>query len=279
MDRLNRKDKLIATNRIGPELVAYAILFSECRRLKDRTALLSHLLKVPLRLLYKAFRKNFSRNLSRDIMITNASGTFLCGRSLNTCRIASSFHEKVVQRHIRLQRGVFIDVGSHIGKYTIPVARVLDQRGTVVSLEPEPDNFSLLRRNLALNHLSNVHAFQMACSSEDGEAVLYVDPVATTLHSLHIEDACREKKRIRVQTARLDTIIRTLALDRVDLIKIDTEGAELEVLEGSKTILGRHHPRIVFEAWNATYLDAIRHFLDPFGYRITPLDKTNHVAS
>lgn len=271
-------NKIISPNRIVSDLIAYAVLFREGYNTRDRLALLSYFLTAPLRFYYKILGKEFTRRLPVDVKIKNASGIFLCGRSLNTCRIASSYHEKNIRNYIRLQRGVFIDVGSHIGKYTVPVARMLGNKGTVVSIEPEPENFSLLCKNLSLNNLDNVHPLQVACSHEDGETALYVDKIATTLHSIHADNFPKGQKTITVKTLKLNTVIRNLDLARVDLIKIDTEGAELDVLRGSNHILQKYHPRIVFEAWSRMYLDKITIALSPFGYTITPIDRTNYVA-
>ena len=142
----------------------------------------------------------------------------------------------------------------------------------------EPENFSILCKNLDLNNLGNVHPFQVACSQKDGETTLYVDKIATTLHSIYADNTVRGRKNITVKTCKLDTIVRNLELDRVDLIKIDTEGAELDVILGSNHILRKFHPRIVFEAWSRMYLDKITISLSPFGYTIVPIDRTNYVA-
>jgi FkbM family methyltransferase len=270
--------KNMKPDRIVSDLIAYAILLKEGYNTRDKLAILRYFLMSPLRFYYKALGREFTRRLPVDVKIKNASGIFFCGRSLNSCRIASSYHEKNIQNHIRLQRGVFIDVGAHIGKYTVPVARMLGNKGTVISVEPEPENFSILNKNLSLNNLDNVHPFQVACSQEDGETTLYVDKIATTLHSIHADETARDRRSIIVRTFTLDTIVRNLELARVDLIKIDTEGAELEVIQGSNHILQKYHPRIVFEAWSRMYLDKIAGLLSPFGYKVAPIDRTNYVA-
>jgi hypothetical protein len=64
----------------------------------------------------------------------------------------------------------------------------------------------------------------------------------------------------------------------VDLLKIDAEGAEIDVLEGSSDILKNYHPRIVFEAFDSDNLDKIEKILCNFDYKIKQIKKKNYLA-
>ena len=270
---------ILRLNLVLSDLKAYTVVIRETRHLRDRLAILIYLFQFPIRTLFKAIDRDYPRRLPWETTLENKDGQFLCGRSFNACRIASTFHESAIRKYFHISRGVFIDVGSHIGKYTVRVARDLRGTGRVISIEPEPHNFSLLEQNIALNNLHNVSIFKGACSAEDGQTTLYIDGTATTLHSIHNNPGLRKTTQCIVSTWKLDTLLKTLGINRVDLIKIDTEGAELDVLKGARHTLATHHPKIVFEAWNETILEDIEKALTPFKYRIKRMDETNYIAS
>jgi len=70
-----------------------------------------------------------------------------------------------------------------------------------------------------------------------------------------------------------------LKINRVDLIKIDVEGAETFVLEGAKKTLKKYHPKIIFEAWDRGSLNECKKILHRVGYRIKKINSTNYLAT
>ena len=143
-----------------------------------------------------------------------------------------------------------IDVGAYIGAYTIWCARRVGDKGEVVALEPHPRNFTLLKRNININRLRNVKVLPYALSSYDGGATLY-SPKYRALASLrreHVEYLSGgpvEKYNVKCITLR--TLLETLNLNHVELLKLDIEGLEYKVLENSLDILDRIE-RLVVEA-------------------------------
>jgi FkbM family methyltransferase len=135
---------------------------------------------------------------------------------------------------MNIDKGVFIDVDAHVSKYTIIMTRRLEDTGVVLALSL-PVNFRYLVINLLrLNKVSNVLPFNMACYSCDGYLDLYIAR-KSGLHSLVLP---RSENKIRVKTCTLDSIIKKLHVDNVRLIKIDVEGAEIEVIkDASKQLL------------------------------------------
>jgi len=139
----------------------------------------------------------------------------------------------------------FIDVGANMGIYTLVASRLVGEAGYVIAFEPSAQSFSLLRRNIALNALTNVLALPEALSNERGRTKLYhgPDPVCNSLGRDFSWDGDSED----VATETLDNLLRRTSLRRVDAIKIDVEGAEELVLRGALNTLTRMRPAIVFE--------------------------------
>ena len=101
------------------------------------------------------------------------------------CMIQSdSFEGKLWTCFSRVESGMFIDVGAHIGKYAVKVGKKLEGTGQVFAVEPEAHNFALLQRNVAINRLGNVTCLKCACFSENTQMRLF-------LHSNPLRHALR----------------------------------------------------------------------------------------
>ncbi len=160
----------------------------------------------------------------------------------------------------RLRKGdVFFDVGAHIGRYTMLVAKRVGPLGSVIAIEPEPDNFRLLRANIDLNRLENCITVQRAIADRGGYADLHL----MHFSGWHTINQGVKLKTIRVRVSTLDDLFCELKLGRLDWIKADVEGAELRVLKGSSNTLARFHPNLIVEC-----LD------DPSGTEVSALLKT-----
>jgi len=135
-----------------------------------------------------------------------------------------------------------IDVGAHQGRYAIQFSRHVGEAGLVVAVEPEPRNLELLSRNLELNGIHNVRTIRAACWS-CRESLEFLR--STTLDLSRVSKSSRKNERL--VGLPLDDLVEELALRRVDQMKIDVEGAELEVLEGGRKMLREFRPRLFVE--------------------------------
>lgn len=138
--------------------------------------------------------------------------------------------------HYHLQHGsIVIDVGAYTGIYTIYAALQIGPKGRVIAFEPDPYNRMMLKRNIRLNGLGNV-----ICSNKglyNREAVLAFDVQGFGSHVVEGDNARKSVNRIRVTT--LDAELARLRIPRVDFVKMDVEGSELEALQGCiRTIEG-----------------------------------------
>jgi FkbM family methyltransferase len=178
--------------------------------------------------------------------------TMYLGNDLSLCLFVGGTYEPnefmFLSRMLRPGM-VFIDVGANDGLYTLFAARRVGPTGRVVALEPSRREFDRLQQNLALNGLTNVVTLPVAAGDRDGKAQLRIAGFGhegqNTLggFAYAIEGAGFET----VDVARLDRVVSDQGLGRIDVLKIDAEGAEVSVLRGAVATLGQHRPLIMFE--------------------------------
>jgi FkbM family methyltransferase len=141
-----------------------------------------------------------------------------------------------------------VDIGAHIGYYTLLASRQVGVSGKVYAFEPNPTNFYLLLRNIKLNHINNVVAVNKAVSNTNDSHRLFIDRKFSGSHSLAVNNLETKDKAesIIVETMTLDSYFDDT---RIDLIKIDAQGAEGLILEGGyKTF--KNTASILIEFWS-----------------------------
>ncbi len=129
---------------------------------------------------------------------------------------------------------IFYDIGANVGTYTCFAAAELGP-GRTVAFEPEPENVDALQKNLEINGLG-AEIVQVALSNTNGtvDLALTGNEAGEGEHSIVTDD---NGQTIEVETIRGDLVIKKRGLPKPTVIKIDVEGAELEVLRGlSSTI-------------------------------------------
>jgi len=129
-----------------------------------------------------------------------------------------------------------VDIGAHVGYYTLLAAKGVGASGRVFSFEPEPRNFGLLCRNISLNALANVFPQQKALLDRDGTHHFYLAAEAFGSHGIYRQDATAG--RIEVETTTLDELF-SGRTETVQVIKMDAEGAEPLILKGMKDVISR----------------------------------------
>jgi FkbM family methyltransferase len=165
-----------------------------------------------------------------------------------------------------------IDIGAHIGRYTITSSKQVGNTGNVVAIEADPDNFQLLKRNIALNNLTNVLPLNYAVFSTRTRMKLYEQSASAKYNSLMLARAAKTKNYVEVNADTLDSILKLNEVNQVNWIKIDVEGAEFEVLKGSTKTLSRENISLLIEIHNIddpSHYDNIVDFLKYHNYEIT----------
>ena len=172
-----------------------------------------------------------------------------------------------------------IDVGAYIGYYTLLLAKHVGPSGRVIAFEPLPENFRVLSENIELNSLQNVIAENKAVAHQSGVAMLYRGYGGPLSLTSSIVDVSGEG--LEVQAISLDEYL-SHNRERVAFVKIDAEGAEVQVLEGMKRILKEDRPFVVVELSHVDrYEDKhpVLLLLSNFGYTFYTLSKLGHIAN
>jgi FkbM family methyltransferase len=143
---------------------------------------------------------------------------------------------------------VFVDVGANIGYYTVIAAAMMGERGRVFSFEPDPQNFYLLQRNLQHNHLTGVDAVDAALADEDTLGRLYLNQDNFGDHQIYDDGTGRQSRSVRLLHGERYLSARVAS---IDLLKVDTQGAEYHVIKGLLPLLkkSRDQLSIIIEFW------------------------------
>lgn len=159
-----------------------------------------------------------------------------------------SYEPELIYLEKLLDRGkVFIDVGANLGIYALVASKIVGDTGQVVAFEPSTQSFPVLQENIRRNKLPNVSAFPLAASQKRGTAKLFRGP-NPAFNSLGKDPSWKEETE-DVVTDSLDSFLSRAGINRVDLIKIDVQGAEELVLRGAMNILTSSHPAVIFEIY------------------------------
>jgi FkbM family methyltransferase len=164
------------------------------------------------------------------------------------------------------------DVGANIGLYTLLAAAHLRGRGTVHAFEPNPDVFSALARNIDRNSFRHAHIAQLGLSDSDGKTSFFLPKDRAWTNGSLIEGFTDQDASLVIDTMRFDTYCASVPIGKVDLIKVDVEGAELRVLKGMGELLQIWKPHIVCEVLEG-YSVSLNEFFADTPYRkflITP---------
>lgn len=145
---------------------------------------------------------------------------------------------------------VFLDVGAHIGAYTLYVAKKAPEC-LVLAVEANPRNYSCLVRGITLNGLRNVIPVNIAAWNEDAKLNLYYG-IEAGQNSLFPGKKVKYGRlgSVEVDAKPLDEVLNGLRLRRVDWIKIDVEDAEVQVLKGLAQTIAKHHPTLIIESFS-----------------------------
>lgn len=178
-----------------------------------------------------------------DIFV-RANDLFI-GRAIQQTK---QYEPNVAQRVRQILRAghVFVDVGANVGFFTLLGATLVGSGGHVFAFEPSPDNCRLLRRSLAQNGITNVTLYENAVAEAAQQLSLSgggADSNARLMRPDELQG--RETHFTHVEAVALDDVLQDVT--RLDLIKMDIEGAEPRAWEGMQNVLRKHRPVIISE--------------------------------
>lgn len=141
--------------------------------------------------------------------------------------------------------GVFVDVGANTGIYTLKAAKHFGERGLVIAVEPFPAMLATLARSVERNGFRNVRLRNFCLDRERGLRTLWLNE--SKPNSFSIATRTGDAPGISVPAISLDELCQWEALDRLDYLKIDAEGAEEAILAGGAETIARFRPIIQVE--------------------------------
>ena len=181
---------------------------------------------------------------------------------------------------------VCLDIGAMIGYFTLIMARLVGEKGKVFAFEPEPHNFDLLVKNIAINGYDNITVVPKAISNKNGKTEFFLDRINLGSHSLvkpRQDTQTLEKDIIEVEAQTLDSLFRDYK-GKIDFAKIDAGGAETAVLEGMEHIIKKNKDLMIITQFQPGPLAAFgsspeefQNRLLQYGFKLYDIDEKNQL--
>jgi FkbM family methyltransferase len=177
-----------------------------------------------------------------------------------------------------------LDVGANEGVYTVFMANRVGRSGRVVACEPSSREQRRLAENVRINRLQNVQVEPVAVGRSDGTTTIAIagyghegqNTIGDRVANANVATVGTEEVPLR----RLDTIVRERSLRALDFVKIDAEGSEIAILEGTEEALTTHSPVLQLEIEEHSLRrqggspDELLELLEQLGYAVWVFDET-----
>jgi FkbM family methyltransferase len=216
--------------------------------------------------LLPARRTSAWRTLQLDGFRISVDTSTVMGEHLYFGRAHEYWETRQVRQHVKAG-DVALDVGAHIGYYSLLLSRLVGSNGRVYAFEPSSRNWPVLEDNLKQNGIRNVDLVPAALSDHTRTANLG----GTTLDTLRISTKY-DGEKIRLIT--LDSWAESIGLRRLDFIKADVEGHEIPFLHGGERTIRHFRPILLLEACASNQRDSgftlekLRQTIIDLGYQV-----------
>jgi FkbM family methyltransferase len=171
------------------------------------------------------------------------------------------------------------DIGANVGAYTNEFSRLVGENGRVHAFEPVAANYDILQAVIRKGRLRNVRSFRMALGAKVEQREIAVPDLGgfTGYYWAHFAKPGERGEKVEVST--LDEMLRAATVPRLDFIKCDVEGSEIEVIEGGLELMRRERPGWLLEVSRETSNDVFARFTS-LGYtafvydgKLTPVER------
>lgn len=182
--------------------------------------------------------------------------------------------EKTLLSKMLPKKCTFIDVGANCGLFTLNAANIGGVNSVVYAFEPQPRLVEALNMSKTVNGFKQISIFNIALGNKVGNVTFFIPKLSSGSGSLLKSHANKKNcsNVITVEMSTLDKSLQSQELHKIDLLKIDVEGYELNVIQGARKILTSYHPFIWLEMNPGTQelagvdQESIYQILEEFGY-------------
>lgn len=215
----------------------------------------------------KAHTPDFAIKLSKNIRL-DVNGIIYKLSHPRQLFMVSEQYERNIKTWFNVSGHTFLDIGANIGKYSIKLASKFEE---VHAFEPTEETYGVLEHNIKTNGIYNVFLHRFAAWNEDTQLTFHLKNNPGGNSSEMTKNAIGTET---VNAKRLDGMIESFG--PVDFVKIDVEGAELEVLQGMRAILEKWHPVLMVEVLEPNIFD-VSCLLGGLGYTLDRCQNRNHL--
>ena len=202
---------------------------------------------------------------------------FYCRINKDDFKIMTIHEDDIIKRFTPKEGDIVIDIGAHIGLYTIISSKRVGANGKVVAIEADPENFEMLTSNIKLNQLTNVIPLNYAVYSKETKLKLYLpsggESGFTKYNTIMPNWINTQEKFVEVNANTLDYLLQLneIRQEEVNWIKIDVEGAEFEVLKGATNVLSKSKDIAILMELHGpphVYRPKVEEFVDLYKFKI-----------
>jgi len=199
-----------------------------------KTNFLKMLFGLPFGVIYSTHKKNYSRIIILKRKANPSTINVLDTSALDAYQ--EIFLEQAYEKYNKIKKGnVILDIGANVGIFSIKAAKAVGDEGKVIAIEPEPKNIKILNENL--KNFKNIIIIPKAVGNSSGK-VDFLIGIHSGSHKINSQIRKKSNEKIiKVPIEKIDNLVRELNLEKVNFLKIDVEGWELEVLKGAESSL------------------------------------------
>jgi FkbM family methyltransferase len=227
-----------------------------------------------------AIKKMLLNILGEKRYLTLLSGTFQ--RLYRTGLLGKEYQDIYFLKKIIRPGDYCIDIGAHLGYFTIELSRLSGNSGKVFAIEPMTPFHRTLERLLQRKKAHNVTLYQVALGGSSDYVEMGIPQVGAERRFAHarIKENNNHLEFVRSEKVKNESGDRLfLQLPRVDYIKCDVEGFEYQVFSSMLRTLEAHHPMLLCELFDRELLIRFSELLQPLGYRAYTLEKDALIAA
>ncbi|MDF1672247.1 MAG: FkbM family methyltransferase [Vicingaceae bacterium] len=177
-----------------------------------------------------------------------------------------------------------IDIGANIGETSLNFAKLVGDKGKIYSFEPDPINYKSLEYNLSLNNFKNISLNNLGLGNQAGTFKIHTYDNNNKGMNRIVSNNSEVENYREISVTTLNDYVKKQSINKIDVIKIDVEGFELNVLKGAKDVLKQFSPDLFIELDESNLIEQgssaieLIALLSEFNYNIVNADNNNLVT-